>query len=147
MQLNLIFVNKHFEDGKFQIWKMGTKFAFPRTSDHLFMIFFWADVFSFLIFSFSMQIWNLPYSKWLFFFISFREKAVWCITHHYTVLKWNRFCINFFIKCLLILNLIKRNVQIWDNDEKILCPKWVANVPFACIMSYDVYVYHERAEK
>ena len=67
----------------------------------------------------------------------YREKAVWCITHHYTVLKWNRFCINFFIKCLLILKLIKRNVQIWDNDEKILCPKWVANVPFACIMSYE----------
>ena len=32
VQLNLIFVNKHFEDGKFQIWQMGTKFSFPRKS-------------------------------------------------------------------------------------------------------------------
>ena len=32
VQLNLIFVNKHLEESRFQIWKMGTKFAFPRKS-------------------------------------------------------------------------------------------------------------------
>ena len=50
----------------------------------------------------------------IFLFISFKEKAVWRITHHCAVLRWNRFCINSFIKYLLILKLIKGNINLVD---------------------------------